>query len=160
MTQALQLPDFSPQEADAVRAFVTVTLRLGVGTETVQDGVLTFKERQLLAWYQEQPRPFKMLLTNALFKLHAVGTAQAYPVRPAMGHKTPLTDLERAILTFSDEYTHKHGYPPSYRELGGAFSLSTHAVKRYLENLKVKGYLTFEPDKPRTLQILKQAEAS
>lgn len=53
-----------------------------------------------------------------------------------------LTERQKGILQFVGEYTEESGYPPTIREIGRKFSISsTKGVKLHLDALEKKGYL-------------------
>jgi repressor LexA len=73
-------------------------------------------------------------------------------------HKEKLTDRQLGILNMISEFIMKRGYSPSYRDIAKSVKLaSPSTVVGHLEKLKEKGYVTWEPGCPRTLQILKTA---
>lgn len=66
-----------------------------------------------------------------------------------------LTKKQENILKIISDYMNTVGYPPSYREICKKANLaSPSTVLGYLEILKKKGYITWEPGLPRTLQII------
>lgn len=67
-----------------------------------------------------------------------------------------LTEKQRRVLLTIDQYINMHGYSPSIRDVGQILNIhSSSTVYSYLERLKEKGYITWEPERPRTMQILK-----
>lgn len=65
-----------------------------------------------------------------------------------------LIERERAMLMTLKQYINKHGYSPTFRELGklsGGVAPST--VKTIIESLAEKGYVTYVPKAPRTLRL-------
>lgn len=69
-----------------------------------------------------------------------------------------LTRRQSEILRAIGEYIKIHGYAPSFREIAEIVNLaSVSTVYGHLENLKRKGYISWEPTQPRTLQIIKAA---
>src|SRR5438045_3130259 len=53
-----------------------------------------------------------------------------------------LTDKQERILTFIVEYVNDKGYPPSIREIGNAFGISSlRGVTVHLDALERKGYI-------------------
>jgi len=62
-----------------------------------------------------------------------------------------LTKRRQAILDFHAAYVERHGYPPTYREIGDAVGLkSTSAVAYQLKILEEIGCLTRTARRPRT----------
>lgn len=53
-----------------------------------------------------------------------------------------LTKRQRQILDFINDFSGKHGYAPSYREIGDNFGLSSPAtIHAHVQGLKDKGFL-------------------
>ncbi len=69
--------------------------------------------------------------------------------------KKELTEKQNNILSFIDESISANGYPPTYREIGKQFGISsTFGVKRHIDALIKKGYVTAESNSNRTLSIV------
>jgi len=69
--------------------------------------------------------------------------------------KTLLTEKQQDILNFIQEYVSSVGYPPSFREIAKHFNLaSTFGVKRHIDALVKKGFLSNESKTSRTLSLL------
>ncbi len=69
--------------------------------------------------------------------------------------KEELTDRQKEILDFIQQYTFVNGFPPTYREIGKHFNISsTFGVKRHIYALVKKGHLTNESKTSRTLSII------
>ncbi|MCZ7601673.1 MAG: transcriptional repressor LexA [Melioribacteraceae bacterium] len=69
--------------------------------------------------------------------------------------KIKLTDRQQDILNFIQQYLDANGYPPTLREIGKKFDISsTFGVKRHLEALVKKGYLNIESHQSRALSIV------
>lgn len=65
------------------------------------------------------------------------------------------TRRQQQILDFILNEIRKKGYPPSVREIGKAFNLSSSAtVHSHLSALEQKGLIRREPGKPRALEVL------
>ncbi len=59
--------------------------------------------------------------------------------------KNQLTERQQEILSFISQFREISGYPPTLREIGKKFDISsTFGVKRHLDALVKKGYLTIE----------------
>ena len=70
--------------------------------------------------------------------------------------KNELTDRQHEILNFIHEFRDENGYPPTLREIGRRFSISsTFGVKRHLDALVKKGYLNIESNASRGISIIK-----
>jgi repressor LexA len=64
--------------------------------------------------------------------------------------KNQLTDRQQEILTFISQFREENGYPPTLREIGKRFDISsTFGVKRHLDALVKKGYLNIESNASR-----------
>lgn len=70
--------------------------------------------------------------------------------------KNQLTDRQKEILTFIEQFLSENGYPPTLREIGKFFGISsTFGVKRHLEALEKKGHLEVESNSSRAITLLK-----
>lgn len=75
--------------------------------------------------------------------------------------KTQLTDRQEEILTFIKQFREENGYPPTLREIGKRFGISsTFGVKRHLEALVKKGYLNIESNASRGISFSKDEGVS
>jgi repressor LexA len=71
--------------------------------------------------------------------------------------KKKLTDRQEEILTFINQFLHENGYPPTLREIGKQFQISsTFGVKRHLDALEKKGYLNVESNASRGISLIKE----
>lgn len=69
--------------------------------------------------------------------------------------KNELTERQKDILTFIQEFTEVNGYPPTYREIGKHFNIaSTFGVKRHIDALSKKGYLIVASKTSRTITVV------
>jgi len=69
--------------------------------------------------------------------------------------KTDLTDRQKDILGFIQEYVELNNFPPTYREIGQKFKIvSTFGVKRHIDALVKKGYLNSGNNLSRTLTLV------
>lgn len=72
-----------------------------------------------------------------------------------------VTNKQLHVFNELCNFINKEGYVPSYRQLMKILGISsTSTIKAYLDSLKQKGYITWEPGQPRTLKILKEKTAS
>ena len=72
-----------------------------------------------------------------------------------MQTSTELTARQREIWTFVLDYSDRHGYPPTVREIGEAVGLaSPSTVHAHLANLERAGLLRRDPTKPRALELM------
>lgn len=66
-----------------------------------------------------------------------------------------LTQRQEEILGFIKAFTRKHGYPPTFRELGElAHIASTNGVNDHIKALVKKGRLTSDPMKARAIRVV------
>ena len=66
-----------------------------------------------------------------------------------------LTKRQQEILEYIDDYIQNNHYPPSIRDIASHFELaSAGGVHKHLNNLKSKGYITFENNISRSIQVL------
>ena len=71
--------------------------------------------------------------------------------------QTELTERQQAILNFIQKFVQTKGYPPSFREIGKHFNIaSTFGVKRHIDALVKKGYLSNESKTSRTLSLINE----
>lgn len=69
--------------------------------------------------------------------------------------KIVLTERQKEILNFIQEYVDFNGFPPTYREIGLKFQIvSTFGVKRHIDALVKKGYLSSSNNLSRTLSLI------
>jgi repressor LexA len=70
--------------------------------------------------------------------------------------KKQLTDRQEEILSFIQQFQQECGYPPTLREIGKRFDISsTFGVKRHLDALSKKGYLNIQSNASRGISITK-----
>jgi repressor LexA len=70
--------------------------------------------------------------------------------------KQELTERQQEILSFIHQFRDENGYPPTLREIGKRFGISsTFGVKRHLDALVKKGYLNIESNASRGISILR-----
>ena len=71
--------------------------------------------------------------------------------------KNKLTDRQEEILIFIQQFTAENGYPPTLREIGKNFQISsTFGVKRHLEALVKKGHINIESNASRGISMIKK----
>lgn len=70
--------------------------------------------------------------------------------------KIEITDRQKEILDFIQDYVDFNGYPPTYREIGKKFNIaSTFGVKRHIDALIKKGFLNSSGNnQSRTLSLV------
>jgi repressor LexA len=68
--------------------------------------------------------------------------------------KKQLTERQEEILLFIKQFREESGYPPTLREIGKKFDISsTFGVKRHLDALVKKGYLNIESNASRGISF-------
>jgi repressor LexA len=73
--------------------------------------------------------------------------------------KKQLTERQQEILTFIEQFRDANGYPPTLREIGKKFQISsTFGVKRHLDALVKKEYLNVESNASRGISFLRNDE--
>jgi repressor LexA len=71
--------------------------------------------------------------------------------------KNKLTDRQEEILSFIRQFTQESGYPPTLREIGKHFQISsTFGVKRHLEALVKKGFINIESNASRGISMIRK----
>jgi len=71
--------------------------------------------------------------------------------------KDKLTDRQENILTYIKQFTLESGYPPTLREIGKHFQISsTFGVKRHLEALVKKGFINIESNASRGISLIRK----
>jgi repressor LexA len=71
--------------------------------------------------------------------------------------KNKLTDRQEEILIFIQQFTRENGYPPTLREIGRHFQISsTFGVKRHLEALVKKGHINIESNASRGISFIRK----
>ena len=71
--------------------------------------------------------------------------------------KNKLTERQKEILLFIQQFTHENGYPPTLREIGKHFQISsTFGVKRHLEALVKKGHINVESNASRGISFVRK----
>lgn len=68
--------------------------------------------------------------------------------------KGQISKRQQQIYDFICSYAESHGYPPSVREIGSAVGLaSPSTVHMHLKCLEDLGYISRDPNKPRTIEV-------
>jgi len=70
----------------------------------------------------------------------------------------PLTDRQRLVLTFVEDFCRRQGYPPTVREVAAHLGVQPRAAADHLAALKRKGYLHREPGRSRGLSLVSRLE--
>ena len=67
---------------------------------------------------------------------------------------------QRRTLDFIKEFIEKHGYSPSYEEIGeGISAKSKSEVSRHILNLEKLGHITRIPNQSRSIELVRHAQA-
>ena len=70
-----------------------------------------------------------------------------------------LNPRQRQILDYLREHSRDHSYPPTVREIGRAVGLSSSStVQNHLNTLETRGFITRDPAKSRTVEIVGSEE--
>ncbi len=70
--------------------------------------------------------------------------------------RAKLTDRQMSILKFIQDFVEENSYPPTYRQIGKKFNItSTFGVKRHIDALVKKGYLNIESKASRAISVNK-----
>lgn len=68
-----------------------------------------------------------------------------------------LTKKQIETLEVIERLTERNGLPPSLREIQREMGLANQStVSFHVSNLRDKGYITYEPNKKRTIKIIKE----
>ncbi len=71
--------------------------------------------------------------------------------------KQKLTERQEEILKFIQKFQQENGYPPTLREIGKQFKISsTYGVKKHVDALAKKGYLNILSNASRGISINKE----
>ena len=70
----------------------------------------------------------------------------------------PATPRQTEILTFVRDYSHRHGYSPTYDEIAEQFGISKVTVFEHLSTLEQRGLLRREKHKARSLLLADHLE--
>ena len=65
-----------------------------------------------------------------------------------------ISDKQREMLAFIEEFVEEHGYPPTYEEIRAGLRISTKSLVNYhLDVLENSGLLTRSPNTPRGIRL-------
>lgn len=65
-----------------------------------------------------------------------------------------LTNRQRKVLDFINNYLRDTGYPPTVREIAGEFKISSKGAYDHLIAIEKKGYIRRNPAKPRAIELM------
>ncbi len=64
-----------------------------------------------------------------------------------------LTGRQQQILDFLKAYAARHGYPPTFREIGEHFKFGWAAARTHLKAIERKGFLKIVPSRSRGIEL-------
>ena len=70
-----------------------------------------------------------------------------------------LTEKQRKVLEFIEDYMERHGYPPSIREIARRFRITPRGAQMHLVALEKKGYIVRTGKKARAMRLARRTEA-
>jgi repressor LexA len=77
-----------------------------------------------------------------------------------MNTPLPLTEKEKMVLEFIENFISETGVSPSYQEIRGHFGFASfNSVQNYLKQLANKGYIQIAENQKRSIQILFSANS-
>jgi len=65
-----------------------------------------------------------------------------------------LTPKQQKILSFITDYIKDTGYPPTVRDIAGAFDMSSKGAYDHMTAIEKKGYIRRDPSKPRAIELM------
>lgn len=65
-----------------------------------------------------------------------------------------LTGRQKKVLDFIINYVRDTGYPPTVREIGKTFGISSKGAYDHLKAIEKKGYIRRDPAKPRAIELM------
>ena len=65
-----------------------------------------------------------------------------------------LTEKQKKILVYVDEYSKEQGYPPTFREVGEYFDITPRGAQEHLKAIEKKGYVRCHQNLSRAIEIL------
>lgn len=72
---------------------------------------------------------------------------------------TKITERQRKILEFIEDYMEINGYPPTYREIANFIGINTpRGVQQHLKALEKKGLIKLTKGKARSIKIMKKLQ--
>ncbi len=69
-----------------------------------------------------------------------------------------LTEKQKKVLKFIEEYIEQHGFSPSIREIARRFRITPRGAQMHLKALEKKGYIKRGSGKARAMSLSKHAE--
>jgi repressor LexA len=65
-----------------------------------------------------------------------------------------LTGKQQKVLDFIINYVRETGYPPTVREIGNTFGISSKGAYDHLKAIEKKGYIKRDASKPRAIELM------
>lgn len=66
------------------------------------------------------------------------------------------TEAQSKVIKFIETFSLKNGYPPSVAEIAENANVNISRAHQIISSLKIKGILSWENGKSRTIRILKK----
>ena len=70
-----------------------------------------------------------------------------------------LTEKQKKVLQFIEEYMDKYGYPPSIRDIARRFRITPRGAQMHLRALEKKGVIKRKDGKARAMKLTKRTDA-
>jgi len=67
-----------------------------------------------------------------------------------------LTERQKSILSFIENFVERNGYPPSVRDIARHFRITPRGVLNHLRALEKKGYIDRKDGRARSIKVLKK----
>ena len=71
-----------------------------------------------------------------------------------------ITDRQKEIFSFIENFTKANDYPPTVREISEHFGISLRAVQDHISALQKKGFISTEQKRSRSIRILEDKKQS
>lgn len=67
-----------------------------------------------------------------------------------------LTARQKETLQIIRDFTNRHSYPPTIREIAAGLGISTKGAYDHVKALEKKGWIRYDPNRSRTLEIIEE----
>ncbi|MFC2329850.1 MAG: transcriptional repressor LexA [Treponema sp.] len=71
-----------------------------------------------------------------------------------------ITDRQKEVFSFIENFTKANDYPPTVREISEHFGISLRAVQDHISALQKKGFISTEQKRSRSIRILEDKKQS
>ena len=71
-----------------------------------------------------------------------------------------ITDRQKEVFVFIENFTKENNYPPTVREISQHFEISLRAVQDHISALQKKGFISTEQKRSRSIRILDDKKQS